>query len=306
MGWRWAGRQPSWYLSWSERLPATLIRFMRRLRRKPRRRTIAGDWPLARFLDGTVEPAAVLLFWSARIAGSDGRSDAGVERVKQALRGPAQHEQARPPDRRAYSAADYWIENYLLELAGSRGGERERPAWRRFVGWIGASKHRARREPNSRIEYDLACLFSRLAHAERDTRGSTDEALLDRAANHLERSLSALMETRRKETADWASRDPSLDDLRQLGGERFRRALSQSAEPRPLDTARIRGVRRVLFRLAAPIPALVALTLVVVGRAADFDLVTTVGWILLAATIIVWIVGGVALAWSSLHRTIAG
>ena len=75
MGWRWAGRQPSWYVSWSERVPASFGRLVRRLRRKPRRRSIIGDWPLAKFLDRTVEPAAVLLVWSARIErGTEGDS----------------------------------------------------------------------------------------------------------------------------------------------------------------------------------------------------------------------------------------
>ena len=188
IGWRWVGRRPPWFASWYKRAPAWLWRAVRRFFRRPRRRTIVGDWELAKFLADTVEPAAVALWWSARVA--DKKKMTAPPNKKLPPR--------KPLDRRA-PINDAWLRAYLDELAA---GQRKRSALARALAWLGVSRWRPPREPTYRVQYNLACLFSRLAVA------LETSALFDRSAACLEQSLAGATGPRRGEAARWALRHP--------------------------------------------------------------------------------------------------
>ena len=300
MGWRWAGRNPSWYVSWSERLPAALLRLVRRLRRKPRRRSIAGDWPLAKFLDRTVEPAAVLLVWSARIERRVLKSPLRRElrELENHLIALAENRapERRPnkelrPDRRQYAAGGDWLYRYVIELADDRDPEHDR--WKRFVAWLGVSRYRLRDKANYRVQYELACLFSRLAQKRPGTDGKTNEAVAERAREHLGRSLSELPEPRRTEAADWATRDPSLVGVRDANRSKFDRLVGVAGEQTPIGETKLRSRFRIALRLLAPAATVAATVLIVVGRVADVDHTETPGWILLAVTALISVGAGI-------------
>lgn len=300
MGWRWAGRNPSWYVSWSERFPATLLRLTRRLRRKPRRRSIAGDWPLARFLDRTVEPAAVLLVWSARIEQREREPRLRDERDRLEKDLVALAEERAPerrpnkelrPDRRQYAPDGDWLSRYVIELADDRDPKHDR--WKRFLAWLGVSRYRLRGRPNHRVQFELACLFSRLAQKRKEAGGNDSKAVFERAAEHLERSLSALPEPRRTETAGWAKQDPSLAGLRDFDRSKFDRLVGVAGEQTPIGDTKLRSRFRIVLRLLAPVATVAATVLIVVGRVADVDHTETAGWILLGVTVTTSAVAGV-------------
>ena len=195
IGWRWTGRQPTWFTSWYKRAPARLWRAVRRLAGRARRRSVVGDWELARFLAHTVEPAAVALWWSTRVAqGSIPRTPEESDRV------------LRPLDRRREKDDD-WLEGYLEELVTEQPDRRN---LKRLFGWLGVSRWRPPDEPNDRAHYNLACLFSRLAEQDVTQR----DAHLERSASHLERCLAGEWGARRGASAGWAARDPGLSGLR--------------------------------------------------------------------------------------------
>ncbi len=302
MGWRWAGRNPSWYVSWSERLPAALLRLVRRLRRKPRRRSIAGDWPLAKFLDRTVEPAAVLLVWSARIERRVLKSllRRELRELENHLIALAENRapERRPnkelrPDRRQYAegGGGDWLFRYVIELADDRDPEHDR--WKRFVAWLGVSRYRLRGKANYRVQYELACLFSRLAQKRPGADGKANAAVIERAREHLGRSLSELPEPRRTEAADWATRDPSLVGLRDADMSKFDQLVGVAGEQTPIGDTKLRSRFRIVLRLLAPAATVAATVLIVVGRIADVDHTETAGWILLGVTALISVGAGI-------------
>jgi len=141
-GWQWVGRRPAWYT--------------RRTRRASRRR----DPQLAEFLDRTVEPAAVVLLWSARV--EQGRAPA--------VPGPSWG--AAPALGRARFGHGDWLERYLAELVRDKW-----PAgsvFRRMAAWLGYSRFRQASPPVYQVQYNLACLFSRLALQASEGRGDED------------------------------------------------------------------------------------------------------------------------------------
>ena len=300
MGWRWAGRNPSWYVSWSERLPAALLRLVRRLRRKPRRRSIAGDWPLAKFLDRTVEPAAVLLVWSARIERHALESPLGCElrKLEDHLIALAENpaSERRPnkelrPDRRQYAPDGDWLCRYVIELADDRDPKHDR--WKRFLAWLGVSRYRLRGKANYRVQYELACLFSRLAQKRPGADGKANEAVVERAREHLGRSLSELPEPRRTETAGWARQDPGLAGLRDFDKSKFNQLVGVAGEQTPIGKTKLRSQFRIVLRLLAPAATVAATVLIVVGRLADVDHTETTGWILLGVTALISVGAGI-------------
>ena len=200
IGWRWTGRQPTWFTSWYKRLPARLWRAVRRAAGRPRRRSVVGDWELARFLAHTVEPAAVVLWWSTH-----------VERG--CMPETPKRSEVLPPLDRREEKDPKWLQDYLEELVAEQS---PRPRRKRVFGWLGVSRWRAPEELNDRVHYNLACLFSRLARL--DDGGN---AHLERSEGHLMRCLAREWGPRRGESAVWAARDPGLRGLRKHDPRRF-------------------------------------------------------------------------------------
>lgn len=187
-GWRWPGRRPPWFV---------------RYRRRPRNRR------LAEFLDGVLEPAAVVLFWSCQI--ELGGSLWWREEMDY-----------RQPDRLLLvfdsepGEVDIrWLASYLNEMldpdpAPPRG-------WRSHLARLGVSRLRRRSEPNPRVRYNLACLCSRLAGSPYATRDEDSPQILLRiAAAQLAAALDGLDGHRREALSEWSRQDPGLAVLRSV------------------------------------------------------------------------------------------
>jgi hypothetical protein len=195
-GWRWAGRRPSW----SARLWARTVR---------RRRRVA-DPRLAEFLDAVVEPAAVVLLWSARVEAGH-----GLERTPE-IAGRAYA--SRPIDRKRLGAA--WLVRYLDELLTPEPLPAKR--WRRLLGALGFTRFRAARSRGYRVEYNLACLLSRTivfdGEGDPDPR---DQEAANAAASHLQRCFDAVGGPSLEQIASWAWQDPGLANLKRFARSRF-------------------------------------------------------------------------------------
>lgn len=167
-----------------------------RLRRRWRRWRSA-DPKLPDFLTSVVEPATVVLLFSARV---------------QEGWGP-RFEDAAPPseklDRRfglsGEDAPDEWLHQYLNLL-------REPSA-----------------DVNYRVRYNLACLFSRAAWVSYLRDGGFADAYLIESATHLRLAVAGATGPRRRSMVEWAWRDPALSGLRRMDTERF----TQIVGPRP-------------------------------------------------------------------------
>ncbi len=253
IGWRWTGRQPTWFTSWYKRAPARLWRAVRRAAGRARRRSVVGDWELARFLAHTVEPAAVVLWWSTRIA------------QRSVPKTPEESDRVlRPLDRRSEKDGD-WLQSYLEELVTKQPKRHE---FKRVFGWLGVSRWRAPDEPYDRVDYNLACLFSRLASLDD---GESRNAHLERSARHLKRCLAGEWGARRGESAHWAARDPGLRALKESNETRFEEIVGPEGEharkPVPVTSAghiRLRnGAIITLWMLG--LAALVAIPVVMFG-----------------------------------------
>jgi len=157
-----------------------------------------------------------VLWWSTRVA----RSPVPVPKTPERSNGVLQ-----PLDRSSEKTPD-WLQSYLEELLTEQP---LRPAYKRAFGWLGVSRWRAPDEPNERVHYNLACLFSRLAAREG---GSSGNAHLPRSADHLERCLAGEWGARRGESARWAERDPGLRRLRELAKPRFEGIVGEGKDVR--------------------------------------------------------------------------
>lgn len=221
--WRWVGRRPVWYL-----------RVLGRRHRQRRREYLV----LAEFLDQVLEPATVALYFSCLV--EEDRVDADEPML----------DRRRPPNRplrraklsgKNFSHGDFdcWMRDYLSYLVGSaepaeptEERQKRRPGAlmrlltrlarheKRLLAWLGVTWFRPPTEPNYRVRYNLACLFSRAA-AHSDDR----EDLLDAAERQLQLALDALRGARRRALAEWALRDPGLASLRNAEGYRFARIV---------------------------------------------------------------------------------
>jgi hypothetical protein len=186
--WRRPGRRPPWYL--------------RRLRKARKRR-------LAEFLERVLEPAAVVLFWSCETE-DDAMWEPGREPV--ALDRRSLLSAAEAEDERAVKA---WLCAYLGDLLSSPVPQPTVP--RRLWAWLGATRLRARSEPDPRVRYNLACLFSRRAARRFVVANEKPDRDLAEAARQLSLALSRSRGAQREALVRWAQEDPGLQGLR--GGE---------------------------------------------------------------------------------------
>lgn len=180
------------------RPPRRIVRWMRSVSR--RSGPLGRDPGLAKFLDSTLEPATVVLIWSARVA-----------RGKPV---PLAYETRPAPagfvDRTSKDPA--WLESYLADLVGER---RNYPgAWNSAMLRLGSRRHRLPSKPGYRVRYNLACLYSRQAEARRPR---VAYGSLERSAEQLLLAREATGEERRAELLRWAQHDPGLEGLR--GGD---------------------------------------------------------------------------------------
>lgn len=204
-GWRYPRRPPTLRTRWWRRLT---------FRAGP-----LGRAPtVAAFLDSTLEPATVVLIWSARVAQNEEVPLASVTRP----------DPAGIMDRR--SKDPNWLESYLADLVGERPPRMSRSWSVRATAWLGYRRWQESGEPSYRVRYNLACLYSRLAtRAAIATPSHKRYGALERSAKQLERALVDTGGERRAHLARWAWRDPGLAGLRAGDLERFR----EIAGPKP-------------------------------------------------------------------------
>jgi len=159
-----------------------------------------GDSPardddrLAAFLDGTVEPSAVIAMLSLRV-------QAGMP-----VELPSQPPRVEALDRRSIADGEVdvtWLTAYVRDLLSpaAPGGS--------AIGWVGARlglnpRRQRPARPSYRVFYSLACLLSRM----RDEDGA--ELALGKAMRR------APTTERRHRLAEWAWSDPGLAWLREL------------------------------------------------------------------------------------------
>ena len=157
LGWRWAGGKPPWYIRWA------------RWRRNPEYTHLGA------FLDGVLEPATVVLYWSCRVVERDWKSVEDL--LDRAQRLPKSRPRLRWPDLRRYRRymrqidrrrlsrrwhreEKNWLEDYL-EILASPPRTRRPPVVRLFIK-LGLSRLKPMPGPSYRVHYNLACLYSRL------------------------------------------------------------------------------------------------------------------------------------------------
>lgn len=207
-GWRWVGRRPPrivrlWRGLWS-----------RLLHRLSSRHPTVINFRLANFLDTVVEPATVALLWSARIE-QGWRPDPGTLESISARDSSAMGPAAGPLDRGDREVSEGWLEHYLEQLLAS---EAVRPRfWRRLLARLGVTRFRQRAPLGYRVEYNLACLLSRMVPVNEEMTEAERANLVDLVAlagMHLQRSIGATTSRRRKRVVSWAWRDPGLAGLR--------------------------------------------------------------------------------------------
>jgi hypothetical protein len=182
LGWKWVG--------WAPR------RYRHPFRRREKRR-------LADFLAQILEPATVVLYFSARIESgeafklSDAVPPSPLRRKRQVPRQGAAPEEGDKE----------WAALYLQYLlSGKVSDERER--W--FMTW------RRSDEVNYRVRYNLACMYSRLR----------DGPSLDRSLEQLRQAIASAKGRERQALVGWARKDPSLTPVLTKRKADFCKALS--------------------------------------------------------------------------------
>jgi hypothetical protein len=202
LGWRWVGRRPPEHV---QRL----------------RRVSSANRRLAAFLAEVLEPATVVLYFSS-VIGEGGKFETeGLDRPR-----PSKQVLDRPGSREAKDpVSQEWLRAYLHELMAPAPAPASE--WKRAAARIGATRWRPPLDTNYRVQYNLACLFSRVAEkASPEDRAMRYAAM---AAEQLELCLSKLAGVRHQAVFDWAQRDPGLAGLRRRRPE----FLSGRASPRP-------------------------------------------------------------------------
>jgi hypothetical protein len=199
-GWNWVGRKPPRFVRWKRALSPTRI-----TRRRP-----VLDKELTLFLSWVVEPAAVVLLFSARLV----EGSLSLSRVKEAIGpGPRSPEFFKPLDRRKREAGgEDWLIDYLARLVYDWPVD-TRSA--RAQARLGRTQLRDPRQPSFRVQYNLACLFSRLMlAASKDGDRDGEDLFASFAAGQLEKALFRLPDEQRAHLAKWAKVDPGLATLR--------------------------------------------------------------------------------------------
>jgi hypothetical protein len=188
LGWRWAGRTPPWY-----------VRRLRRVR--------PAEHRLAIFLDEVLEPATVVLYFSCRI-----EEGAKWEINASDLSQPRERalDRRAATDRSPDAVSDRWLLEYLTDLIGPLPAPPS--GLKRAAAWAGVARWRRPSEPNYRVRYNLACLFSRRARTSPPDKAGL---YLELARLQLDLCLSQLGGSRRRAVVEWAEHDPGLAELRQ-------------------------------------------------------------------------------------------
>jgi len=211
LGWKWVGNPPRWYVRWL------------------RRRNSDEDRHLGQFLDRTLEPASVVVYWSCVVEYGDWSVLAflfeepppprGIRRLLSpfAWRHPEQARRWLSRNRfvgRWGVDRDAWLRQYLRALREPR--PRLTDGGRRLHAGLGLARVRQMDAPSYRVRYNLACLFCRLARRARrpDTLDEFPEAILAEAATQLSICLTSVSGRQRAAILDWAGRDPALAPLR--------------------------------------------------------------------------------------------
>jgi hypothetical protein len=192
-GYRWAGRRPG---------------IGRRWRRLTRKKARWRNRQLDEFLDEVIEPAAVVVFWSVQAASGRAvnvptkRAWTAPDRRAAAKAAAAYRPQGaeRMGDDEALRA---WFEAYLLDLEANPALLRRQ----RLAAFLGARRWRRRAPLNYRVQYNLACLHSRLAGQDRGSE-------LESAANYLRLAVKNAGTVRARRLRPWAWSDPGLSHLR--------------------------------------------------------------------------------------------
>jgi hypothetical protein len=222
LGWRWVGSKPPWYVRWA------------------RRRHSPEYAHLGKFLDGVLEPAAVILYWSCQVVGEDWES---VERLLDGHRDPLKPQprkqqwplwrwrlrwridlrgyrrRIRQIDRRRFTRRWHreekaWLGDYLKILASP--DVRKRPLIGRLMIRLGLSRLRPLPRPVYRAHYNLACLYSRLA-GRRPLRDPQSQGHLSKAREEWDECLGAATGPQERAICEWAEKDPALKALRDDG-----------------------------------------------------------------------------------------
>jgi hypothetical protein len=185
-------------------------------------RTVKGErLRLAEFLDQVVEPATVVLCFSAEIENLE-----PGELIEEPILKPKFSPE--PLDRRVVDLQDKtfleedvdqeWLRSYLGYLAITPPREqRDRPE--RF-GW------KAVPDVNYRVRYNLACLYSRIGARQYLARSDELPETFRRAAVQLRLAIGGAELGERQALAAWARRDPALLPLQQSFPQLFSSAVA--------------------------------------------------------------------------------
>jgi hypothetical protein len=223
-GWHWVGRRPPRFVRWKRAISP-----MRIGRRRP-----VVDRELIRFLSWVVEPASVALLFSAWLVEEEAASlpgEAGFPfaAFKQAIGGRREPDALDRRDRAWDGETERidgdWLIAYLARLVyeppqDTRGA--------RAQARLGRTQLRRSREPSFRVQYNLACLFSRLVRAaEQQGDREGESQFVSIAAGQLERALFRLPDEQRNRLAKWAEEDPGLTTLRKRREAEFAEIIAR-------------------------------------------------------------------------------
>lgn len=223
-GWHWVARRPPRFVRWQRAISP-----MRITHRRP-----VLDSELIRFLSWVVEPASVVLLLSAWLEEEEsvsrfGSHDFPFVGLREAIIGRrepgALDRRDRAWDGDQERIDPDWLIAYLARLVyeparATRGA--------RAQARLGRTQLRRSREPSFRVQYNLACFFSRLVPAVEARGDRTAEGeYLSIAAGQLERALFRLPDERRDRMAKWADKDPGLATLRERRAAEFAEIIAR-------------------------------------------------------------------------------
>jgi hypothetical protein len=190
LGWKWVGWTPRW--TWRE--------VVGRLRHPIHGTEIRR---LATFLDQILEPATVVLYFSARIAKSELAALPSRDSSGRLKRGPFDLPGGAGASRRDESA---WTDRYLqILLCERKDGRPGIPM-----------KWKPSAAVNYRVRYNLACMYSRL--------GEVPQSL-----DQLRQAVTLAKGRDRQALVEWAKKDPALTAARHAPKDGFAEALSAAA-----------------------------------------------------------------------------
>ena len=101
-------------------------------------------------------------------------------------------------------------------------------------------------------------------------------------------------------------RDPGLAGLQEFDPLDFNRIVRRLVKRQtPIRKTGFRSLKRVMFRLVAPIAALAGIALIVLGLIPGLDFAQMLGWILLVATTAASILVGALIGLVNLYRRLS-